>query len=439
MKKRKLTTQFEVVNVRLYGGEIVAIGIKNGQIIHAGPQQGWQHSVNGQSYSVFCGRIDSHVHDRTPGQTHKEDIESIQRAAIAGGTTTIAAMANTHPCITTADRFLEKTELAKKARIGYYQWFGATPTNFNEFRQIARRPECLGVKLCMANTTATSEMLVDKRYHQSQWCKLAAEHDVLLAVHAEDEARITRRAKQRRQRSIELNLQHHCEIRDSESEVDAVDQILSLAWRAGCRLHICHVSTSAAVCKIGKAACQGLRVTLELCPQYWQLNQNHLNQADGWRAKCNPPLRSTEEARYMEGCVCDESVTNAIVATDHAPHLAAEKIQYHPDPFLVPSGMPGLDTATSLCWELVHQGKMTRQRFASLTARNPARVLRLPHKGKIAEGCDADLMLIDENAVVIFRDQDMLTKCGWTPFHGTTAHGEVKLVIARGQVLLNRL
>lgn len=436
---KKAPTQFELVNVYRYGGESVSIGIRNGQITYVGPRQGWQYSIDGQGHSVFCGRIDSHVHDRTPGQTHKEDIESIQRAAIAGGTTAIAAMANTHPCITTADRFLEKTELAKKTRIGYYQWFGATPHNYCELPRVVTMPGFVGIKLCMANTTATAEMLIDKRIHQARWCKLAAEHDVLLAVHAEDEARIIRRAKQRRQRSIELNLQHHCEIRDSESEVDAVRQILSLAWRAGCRLHICHVSTSAAVCEIGKAASRDLRVTFELCPQYWQLNQNHLDQTDGWRAKCNPPLRSIDEALYMKECVCNESMTNAIVATDHAPHRASEKVQYYPDPFRVPSGLPGLDTATSLCWELVHQKKMSRQRFASLTARNPARVLRLPRKGKIAEGYDADLMLIDENAVVTFRDEDMLTKCGWTPFNNTTVHGQVKLVIARGQVLLNRL
>lgn len=439
MKKSKLVTQCELVNVRLYGGEIVAIGIKHGLITHVGPRQDWRNNVDGRGYSAFCGRIDSHVHDRTPGQTHKEDFETIQRAAIAGGATTVAAMANTNPCITTADRFLEKTELAKKARINYYQWFGATPTNFSEFRKIAHRPDCLGAKLCMANTTGTGEMLIDKPQDQAMWCKLLAANNKVLTVHAENEARISRNAKEHISQAAQRGLPVHCDIRDARAEVEAVQQILELALRADCRLNICHVSTSAAVHAILRTVPEDLRVTFELCPQYWRLTQRDLEGDNGWRAKCNPPVRSVNDARHLEALVCEDNFRLGFVATDHAPHLTTEKQRHHPDPFLVPSGLPGLDTATGLCWELVYQGKMSRQRFADVTSRLPAAALGLKTKGKIAPGYDADLMLIDENAAITFRDIDMQTKCGWTPFRGQQAHGVIKLVVAGGHVLLNRL
>ncbi|HLD25561.1 MAG TPA: dihydroorotase family protein [Candidatus Andersenbacteria bacterium] len=225
--------QFELTNVRLYGQAICSLGIKHGQIIHIGDRPGWLHSINGQGHSLFYGRIDPHVHDRDPGFTHKEDKESIQAAAIAGGTTTIVAQANTNPCLTTADRLAEKVKRLQSSRITYQQWFGATPSNYRELKSALAVPGFVGVKLCLATTTATGDMLVDKEADQTQWCNLAADHDVLLTVHAENEARITRNQLQLRQQGIRLGLQHHCTIRDPESETEAVAQILDVALAAG--------------------------------------------------------------------------------------------------------------------------------------------------------------------------------------------------------------
>lgn len=433
------TNQVQLANVRLLGGDNVAIGIKNGQIIRVGERQDWPNTIDGKGHLVFPGRIDSHVHGRNPGQTHKEDLETIQQAAIAGGTTTIFDMANTNPCITTADRWLEKRETVKQSRITYHQWFGATPNNYGEFKKIAHLPDCFGAKLCMANTTGTGEMLVDKREDQLTWSRLVAEYGKVLTVHAENEARITRNIKRLKKQAAQRGLPLHCEIRDAMAEEEAIQQIIDVAFVAGCRLNICHVSTANGSQIIKRAASSGAPITFELCPQYWRLTQRDLEGKEGWRAKCNPSVRTSDDARCMEAHLCDHNLKIGFVATDHAPHRSEEKEQYHPDPFSVPSGMPGLDTATSLCWELVHQGKIARRRFVDITARFPAAMLGLKTKGEITAGFDADLMLIDEKRIVTFRDEDMLTKCGWTPFRGMAAHGQIKLVIAKGHVLLNRL
>lgn len=429
----------ELNNVRLYGGQSVSIGIIDHEFVHVGKQQGWETEIDGRGYCAFYGRIDCHVHDRTPGQTHKEDLASIQLASAAGGTPTIASMANSTPCITTADRFKEKAALLRSSKLTHLQWFGATPTNFAEFKKVVHLPECAGVKLCTANTTATGEMLVDKRQDKADWCKVVADCGGLMAVHLEKEARINRKEKEWRRKGIELGLRHHCVIRDPRCESDELHEFLPLALRAGCRVHICHVSLSSSVHEIRAAQRQGLNVTFELCPQYWLLSEEALDGDEGWRAKFNPAARSPQEAQEMERIVCDEGIQGAIIATDHAPHTIGEKRHYHPDPFLVPSGMPGLDTCTSVCWELVHRGKMSRQRFADLTARNPAKLLGLQTKGEIAPGYDADIMLIDDGAATTLRDQDMKTKCGWTPFNGMVVHGVPMFVMARGEILLNRL
>ncbi len=439
MKKNKVAWQFQLVNVRLLGGDPVCIVVQEGIITHVGAQQGWPNLINGRGLSIFPGRIDSHVHDRYPGEGKSENIESVQEAAIAGGTTTIMTMANTNPCITTADRFCEKIAAVSKSRVEHHQWFGATASNYDEFRKISHIPECFGAKLCMANTTGTGEMLVDRRADQLTWCRLAAEHGKVLTVHAELEARIAANTKRLKKQAAQHGLPVHCDIRDVQAELEAVQQILELGLKAGCRLNICHVSTAAAAREILRIAQKGLLVTFELCPQYWRLTHHDLEGQEGWRAKCNPPVRTPEDAQYLQALLCDPNFPLAFEATDHAPHVGAEKRKHHPDPFKVPSGLPGLDTATNLCWDLVHHGKMTRERFAAVTSFLPAQALGLKNKGSIAPGYDADLILIDEQAPVAIRDEDMLTKCGWTPFHGTLTHGAIKLVIARGQVLLNRL
>lgn len=439
MKKRKPITKFMLINVCLLGGKIVAIGIKDGQIVYVGPRQEWECIIDGRGLYAFPGRVEAHIHDREPGHKYKEDIESAQRAAIVGGTTTICAMANTNPCITTADRFLAKLELLKPARITYYQWFGATPSNINEFRKIAHLPECLGAKVCTAITTNTDEMLIDKLEDQIAWCKVHADYNKIQTTHAENQERISRNTKRLKKQAAAHGLPVHCDIREALAEEEAIEQMIKANAVAGCRLNICHVSTANGARNIKSAAQRGQNITFEIGPQYWRFTQKDLEGEDGWRKKFNPPVHTPDDAHYLEAQVCDERVSNAIVAIDHAPHGADEKRRHHPDPFKVPSGMPGLDTATSLCWDLVHQGKMTPQRFADVTSRLPAKVLGLKTKGEIALGFDADIMLIDPKATVTFRDEDMLTKCGWTPFRGVTTHGVVKLVIARGNVLLNRL
>lgn len=438
MAKRKNNGNdvFELTNVRLYGvGMPVTIGVNNGTITHVGERQGWQECFDGGGQPVICGRIDPHVHDRDPGFTHKEDVSSIQNAALYGGTTCVAAMANTKPCITTAERLGSKLAGVKRSPLTYMQWLGATCTNHRELIAAQHIHGFAGIKLCMAITTHTEEMLISHKYDQEQWCKIAAEHRTLVAVHAENQARITQLERKYRQR---YTLEDHCEIRDGQSELEAVQQILEIGRKTGCRLHICHVSTSRALHEIAKARRFHIDVSCELCPHHFLLNMRR-GKEECWRYKCNPPLRSQDEVDSLREMLCCDDYDWIMLATDHAPHTIAEKIAHAEDLFRVPSGMPGLDTATWLCWDLVRQRRMEPARFAYLTAEFPAERLGLKKKGKIKAGYDADLVVIDEGAARALRDEDMRTKCGWTPFKGWSVSCGPALVIAKGKVVPNNL
>lgn len=432
--------KLELRNVRVLGWRnLVSVAIEGGMITHVGERLGWKNVHDCRGYSLFPGRVDMHVHDRDPDGKGAENCVSVQRAAIAGGTTTICTMANTDPCITDADRWWEKDARIRRSRITHLQWGGATPTNHNEFVRLKKEARFKGVKLCTAITTSTENMLIDKKEDKRTWCSWAAEHDVLLTCHLENQARISRNEKRLLRKKLELGLQHHCDIREPLCEEEEVSMMINIALKTGCRLHVCHVSSPRSVVMIRAAQKKGARITFEFCPQYWRRNSDYLLGPDGWQCKFNPAVPSPEDAQQMRRFVCDETIMGAVIATDHAPHRIQKKLEHFPDPLKVPSGMPGLDTCTLVCWELVASGEMSPEHFTNLTSYFPAQILGLTTKGKIELGYDADLILIDEQGSTLFEDHMVKTKCGWTPFHGERVPGEIVLVMSGGNVLLNKL
>ncbi|MEX1112387.1 MAG: dihydroorotase family protein [Candidatus Andersenbacteria bacterium] len=430
----------EIINARLdLDGPLVAIGINCGQITHVGDRQGWPVALDAKEDLALPGDVDGHVHDRDDGSADspKETRWTAQAAAIRGGVTTTVAQANTTRTITSIERLVSKLEALREAKITCLQWYGATPYNSKTFAQAATIVGCVGVKMCTANTTATGEMLVDKPEDQYEICARAAEHDFLVDVHSEKEAMIKKSERRLRNQGIALNLSHHCEIRHWEAEWEQTCEILEIARKTGCKVNIAHVSAPETLEEILWAAETGVRVTFEFCPQYCFFSSEDLARSDGWRVKCNPSVRSPEQRDKMLAYLCDETIKAGMLATDHAPHNPKED-KMGEGYGGVASGMPGLETALPLCLDLVNQGKMSLDRLRYLTAEKPAETLGLQHKGHIAAGFDADIVVIDMKATWTIDDADVVTQCGWTPFHGQTVQGIPKATIAAGKVLMNR-
>ena len=375
------------------------------------PEAGEQ-IVDASNLLVLPGFIDSHVHFRDPGGTHKEDFVSGTRAALAGGVTTVLDMPNTQP--TTSDRASLVAKLAlvaSKAVVDYGFYVGATDTNSEEAAALAG--EVAALKLYMGSSTGS--LLVTEFspiYQHFSTFPL----DKPLVVHAEDEQSLKYFAP--------LSQRDHNQARPPISAQIALSRALAIAEKTGRALHIAHTTTQRELELILEAKQKGVRVTCEVTPLHLFLtedDQHHL----GNYGKVNPPLRSKsdQDALWRYFSVVDT------IGTDHAPHTREEKnLPYEQ----APSGMPGVQTMLPLLLTAAHEGRVTLEEVVRRCVSNPARIFGLKTKGALEAGKDADIVLIKPDEVYEITDEQMLSKCGWTPFAGTKVTGKVEQVFVRG-------
>lgn len=404
----------------LIGGEKIIVKNKGCRYADA-----W---ITGEGLLALPGLIDPHVHFRIPGGEHKEDWEYGVRAAIAGGVTTVFDMPNTNPPLTTQKRLDKKAEFTGERDIDYRFWFGATNRNIHEIKKVAGDPRIIGVKVYMGSSTGgllvTDEQVLTKIF------SVCNAHNLVVGVHAEDETvmRLHRYSMRR-----EPEIQDHCFIRHTLAEVTAVEKVLKIQDKTKCRLYFCHLSTPEAVELVSRAKERGATVYAEVCPHHLWLSDERLHGAGPSKNfyKMNPPLRSYEQTEKLRQYVCEGLVDT--IGSDHAPHTREEKMRENYDD--IPSGVPGVETILPLMFQFVRDGNMSIARFIDITSGNAAKIFGLEHKGKIEAGYDADIVLLDPSKDVLFRHQDMATKCGWTPYIGMSATGCVKSVIARGIIV----
>jgi dihydroorotase (multifunctional complex type) len=357
--------------------------------------------------AVLPGLIDVHVHLREPGGEHKEDLTTGTCAALAGGVTTVFAMPNTNPPITSAAAFYDiMARAAAKAVCDYGFYVGATPDNAAEAARLA--DQAVGLKMYIGSSTGT--LLVDQLPAQIAHFE-AYPADRIIAVHAEDEAAVQHYAA-RGQR------------RPPICAALATAHAIALAEQIGRRLHICHVSTGYEMTLIRDAKARGLDITCEVAPHHLFMTLDD-EERIGSLGRVNPPLRSGDDvdALWAQRDVID------MIATDHAPHTLAEKAGDLP-----PSGMPGLETMLPLLLTAYHEGRLSLPDVVRWIAARPAEVFGLEHKGRIRPGCDADLTIVDLDAAWTVGRQELFTRCGWTPFEGRRVRGRVRQVYLRGQL-----
>lgn len=388
------------------GIEPISVLIEDSRIadIDAAIQIRADETVDATGLHLIPGIIDDQVHFRDPGLTHKEDLATASRACAKGGVTTFLEMPNTVPSTTTRARLAEKIALAAgKSVVNYGFYIGATPENLIELQLAEHTP---GIKIFIGSSTG--DLLVDS---QEALERIFAETQLPITAHCEDEATVRANAARL---AGEGDVSLHSQIRDRAAAVIATQRALDLARRHRHRFHVLHVSTADEAQLI--ADHRGI-VTAEVCPHHLLLNTGDYTRL-GTLAQMNPSLKAEEDNAALWTALNDGVIQ--VVATDHAPHTLEEKDAPYPDS---PSGMPNVENSLALMLNEVNCGRTTIERVVHAMCDAPARVWDFVGKGRIAVGYDADLVLVDLTRQQEVRNEQQVTKCGWSAWHGTTLTG----------------
>lgn len=402
---------------------VADLGVSGGRIRAIGDLAGASAArvIRASGLHVLPGIVDSHVHLREPGFEHKEDLASGTKAALLGGVTCVVEMPNTDPPTTTRAALEQKQQRARgrvHCDIGFY--VGATPDNIDTLPALESAPGCAGIKLFMGRSTGG--LLVDRAEDLRRVLRCARRP---VAIHAEDEARLIER---RALLGSSPDVSQHPIWRDEDSALIATRIALELAAETGRSLHLLHVTTQAELSLLAK---NRRWATVECTPQHLWLAAPECYEKLGTRAQMNPPIRSARHRDALWQAIAAGVVD--VIGSDHAPHTLDEKARPYPDS---PSGMPGVQTLLPLMLDAVSAGHLSLERMVELCATTPARILGLRHKGVLAMGADADLVLVDMTADQTIEDSAMASRCRWTPFAGRRVRGWPRMTVLRGAVAM---
>lgn len=400
------------------------VGIRDGKIAAIGDINTSKSKkvVECKGLHIFPGVIDSQVHFREPGLTHKEDLESGMRSAIAGGVTTIFEMPNTNPLTLTEETFAEKLKIASENAYSNYAFYmGGSPTNIENLNTLELIEGCCGVKVFMG--ASTGDLLTDKDMHLR---KILQNGRRRVAVHAEDNDRL--KARQQLFSGTD-DVKMHPTIRDEETALKATQRIIKLARETGRPTHILHITTAEELSFISD---HKDLITAEATPQHLTLFAPECYEVLGSRAQMNPPIRSREHRAALWKAVNNGTID--VIGSDHAPHTLEEKSQPYPKS---PSGMPGVQTLVPIMLHHVNKGRLSLMRALDLMCHAPQRLFGLTSKGRMAIGYDGDLTIVDMKADYEIRNENMESKCGWTPFHGVQVTAKPVMTVVNGDIAMN--
>ncbi len=374
---------------------------------------------------LLPGAIDDHVHFREPGLTHKGDIISESRAAVAGGITSYMDMPNTIPQTTTIELLEQKTTLAAEKSLANYSFYlGATNDNLQEIKKINPKTVC-GVKLFMGSSTGN--MLVNEQPFLE---KIFAESPVLLMIHAEDDAIIKTNADRYKQEfGDELPISYHSAIRSEEACYKATAQAIELAVKHNSRAHIAHISTAKELSLFDyKTPLVKKRITAETCPQYLWFDDSDYEWL-GAGIKCNPAIKTKADKQALVKALSDNTID--LIGTDHAPHLLSEKTGSY---WKAVSGTPQIQYALPLMLELFAKGKISLEMVAQKMCHAPAELFRIEKRGFIRAGYFADLVLVEKNDWTVSTDT-ILSRCGWSPYEGVSFKHKITHTFVNGNLV----
>jgi dihydroorotase len=420
----------ETFDLIVRGGEVVNhagrgladVGVRGGKIVAVGDlgQASAGEIYDARGLTVLPGVIDTQVHFREPGLEWKEDLETGSRGAVLGGVVAVFEMPNTDPTTTDPEALADKLARARgRMHCDHAFYIGGTHANAAHLGELERLPGCCGVKVFMGASTG-SLLIADD----------AGVEAVLTAInrrgtfHSEDEYRLA----ERRPLARPGDWTSHPEVRDPQTAIQSTERLVRLARKTGKRIHVLHVTTAQEIDFLAKNKDVA---SVEITPQHLTLVGPEAYERLKGFAQMNPPIR---DASHQPGLWRGITMGVAdVLGSDHAPHTREEKAKPYP---ASPSGMPGVQTLVPVMLTHVADGKLTLERFVDLTSAGANRVFGIAGKGRLAEGYDADLTIVDLKARRTLRHEDMAARAGWTPFDGFEAKGWPVATIIRGRAVM---
>ena len=422
-----------VGDLRISGGKISEISVSGGL-----ESEDNELFVDGTGLHLLPGAIDPQVHFRDPGQPEKEDLASGSAAGVSGGITSFLDMPNNKPAITTLDGMMTKLETASKKCISNYGFFiGATEDNVEELQKAVGKPDApiaipgiCGIKIFMGASTGT--LLVSDRGALKNIFENTAG---LIAVHAEDEDRMNERFKLFQDRT---DMEAHALWRDDITALLATQTAVEMAKATGHRLHILHLTSGleadwlSDICQSPSNAVETPIITTEVLPQHLTFDETDVHER-GTRLKMNPPIRYAIDKEKLWQRLHDGTII--CIATDHAPHTLEAKELGFPK---APSGMPGVETSLPVMLTHAKDGNCTIEDVVNWMSTNVAECYQMIGKGKLEEGYDGDIVLVDMNKEATVKDDLSWTRVGWSPYAGKELVGWPVLTVIEGIPVFER-
>ncbi|WP_410006884.1 dihydroorotase [Aequorivita nionensis] len=413
-------------------GEIVKgdVLVENGRIAEISETISAKSSetkvIDADGSYLLPGMIDDQVHFREPGLTHKANIETESKAAVAGGITSFIEMPNTVPHATTIELLEDKFDIASKTSWANYSFmFGGTNDNLDEILKVDPQ-KVAGLKLFLGSSTGN--MLVDDPKTLEE---IFSKTNLLISAHCEDEATIKENLdKYKSEYGEEIPIELHPKIRSEEACYISSSKAIKLAEKTGARLHVFHLSTEKETHLFGnKKPLSEKKITAEVCIHHlWFTDEDY--KTKGTKIKWNPAVKTEKDRDGLLKALLDDRID--VIATDHAPHTLDEKNNKYLN---APSGGPLVQHALVALLEMYHKGKISLEKIVEKTAHNPAILFQIKERGYIRKGYKADLVLVDLNSPWTVKKENLLYKCGWSPFEGTIFKSRVTHTLVNGIVV----
>jgi len=383
-------------------------------------------TIDASGKYIFPGLIDDQVHFREPGLTHKADIYTESKAAVAGGITSYMEMPNTVPQAVTLELLEDKFKIASEKSLANYSFFfGATNDNMEEILKVDPENVC-GIKVFQGSSTGN--MLVD---NPESLDRIFSECKMIIATHSENDNIIkTNLEKYQSEFGDDIPVKYHPKIRSEEACYDASKKVVDMARKYGTRLHVLHISTAKEVELFdNRLPLEEKRITAEACIHHMWFSEEDYEEKGNF-IKWNPAIKTADDRDNILKGVLDGHID--VIATDHAPHTLEEKNK----PYLsAPSGGPLVQHSLVAMLDLYHQGKIRLDQIAEKMCHNPAILFEVDKRGYIRPGYHADLVIVDLDSPWTVEKSNVLSKCGWSPFEGHTFKSKVTHTVVSGHLV----
>lgn len=403
------------------GEHVRDIAVNAGRIVGLGDMSGFKavEVLECRNLHILPGAIDSQVHFREPGPTHKEDLESGSRGAVMGGVTAVFEMPNTKPETTNAEALADKVSRGKhRMYCDFAFYMGGTRENFEQIAELEKLPGSAGIKVFIGSSTG--DLLVEDDEGLE---KIISRLGRRAAFHSEDEYRLRDRVSHQ----VAGDASSHPIWRDAEAARLCTERLLRISKKYNKRIHVLHISTAD---ELPLLAANRELATVEVTPHHLTLSGDDYARL-GTKLQMNPPVRDSHHRDALWKAINSGLVD--VLGSDHAPHTLEEKAKPYPQS---PSGMTGVQTLVPIMLDHVNKGRLSLQRLVDLTSHGPQRIFNIKNKGRIAEGYDADFTIVDLKRCETITNQWIQSRSAWTPYDGVKVQGWVVGTFVRGHLAM---